>query len=260
MAIDVHKQIPHILHHYPLRAFNALVEFCYPSRCAVCDRDCQANQPLCDNCESELVHLESAPACSGCGAPLPDEANCPRCDGAGLKPLAKVLRLGVFDGPLKTLIHQMKYHGQWALAERLAERLMESAAVRTLLAESDLLVPVPLHWWRQTRRGYNQALVLARRLGRLADRPVALPIRRVRNTETQTHLSATARQANLRGAFALVRPYQVAGRRIVLIDDVMTTGATLRAVGRLLRRAKPAGLSALVIAAADPKGRDFETV
>jgi ComF family protein len=173
------------------------------------------------------------------------------------------VRLGVFRDPIRQMIHRMKYHRRWSLAEYLAERFGEQAHVRRMLEATDCLVPVPLHRLRQMSRGYNQADVLAAALAKaVKPRPrIARPVVRLRHTETQTHLHSRAqREANLRDAFALIRPQVVHGRHVIVVDDVMTTGATLRAFARALRPARPASLSAIVIAIADPKGSDFQKI
>ena len=191
--------------------------------------------------------------------PLADpEDPCPYCLGKGMRPFDRIARLGVFRDPIKHLIHRLKYHRRWPLAEYCAGRLREREPVKQLLADADCLVPVPLHRLRQISRGYNQADVLARAL---ASRPlrVVRPLVRLRHTETQTHLHSRAhREANLRDVFGLIDPAAVRGKRVVVVDDVLTTGATLRAVGRALRPARPASLCAIVIAIADPKGSDFQ--
>jgi ComF family protein len=157
----------------------------------------------------------------------------------------------------------MKYERRWALGEKLADRLTQRMDVRTLLAQSHVLIPVPLHRHRQRSRGYNQADVIAKRI---ADCPgpklgVAYPAERVGNTETQTHLhSKTERFENLRHAFELIDPSAVEGRHLVIVDDVLTTGATLVSFARILKPAKPASISAIVLAVADPKGRAFEVI
>lgn len=143
----------------------------------------------------------------------------------------------------------------------LADRLLEQERVKGLMSETQVIVPVPLHRLRQVARGYNQAEVTARRLARRCRLPVARPVIRLRNTESQTNMtSAAQREENMRDAFALVDPKPVRGRHVVVVDDVMTTGATLRAVARALRPAKPASLCAVVLAVADPKGRDFKAI
>jgi ComF family protein len=153
------------------------------------------------------------------------------------------------------MIHHLKYHRRWGIGEELAMRLLEREAVKALLQETQVLVPVPLHWRRQLTRGYNQAEVIARRLGTACKIPIARPVRRVRNTETQTHMHSLARRTeNLREAFALVDGRAVAGKHVAIVDDVWTTGATLQAMARVLKKAKPASLSAVVVATANPRG------
>ena len=127
------------------------------------------------------------------------------------------------------------------------------------MPESDVVVPVPLHRLRQIGRGYNQAEVVARRLASRCRKKLARPVVRLRNTESQTNMpSATQREQNMRDAFALLEDRHVRGKHVVVVDDVMTTGATLRAVAQALRPARPASLCAVVLAVADPKGRDFK--
>src|SRR5436309_227133 len=135
-----------------------VVDFCYPGRCAACDADCAAPASLCPECSDQLTALERAPACGRCAMPLAElDDPCPYCMGRGRRPYDRIVRLGTFDDPLKHLVHQMKYHRRWPLAEFLAARLLEQERVKALLTETDCLLPVPLHRLRQTQRGYNQA-------------------------------------------------------------------------------------------------------
>jgi ComF family protein len=169
--------------------------------------------------------------------------------------LERVVRLTSYHDPVRLMIRNLKYHRAWGLGEELAARLFARENVKTVLQETQVLVAVPLHWRRQFLRGYNQAGVIARCLGRACGIPVARPVRRVRNTETQTHLHSHAkREKNLREAFALVDGRALAGRHVTIVDDVWTTGATMQAMARVLKAARPASLSAIVVAAADPRG------
>jgi predicted amidophosphoribosyltransferase len=229
---------------------------------------------------------------------LPD-APCAQCLDSGLPPFDRIASLGVLEGPLKSAVHRAKYEHRWPLAERLADRLLERPDVKLILEEAEVLVPVPLHRKRQRERGYNQAEVIARRLcskfnvfhsparkggdrsanhaaSLLDPRPsglgyqrfvtsnrltVARAAIRVRPTETQTHLHTRAgRIENLKGAFVMENADAIADKQIVLIDDVLTTGATLVSLARVLKPAKPASICAIVLAVADPKGRAFEMI
>lgn len=239
-----------------------VLDFCYPCICAHCNKTCEGGEFLCEGCLKELVALEQNPACEGCGAPLASRGMpCPFCQDKGIRNYRCVLRLATFDEPLKGLIHQMKYHRQWGLAAQLAGRLLARQPVRELLAEVDVLVPVPLHFLRQFARGYNQTALLARCASKASGRPVVRALTRVRHTESQTHMHSRKRRFdNLRNAFKLTPDTAIRGKRVLVIDDVMTTGATLKEVARALRPAKPAALSALVLAVADPKHRGFRSV
>ena len=236
-------------------------ELFYPSRCAICDATCESRDGLCSTCNDQLMALAGA-ACDRCALPLSQVgAPCPWCKGKGRYPFTRFARLGVFEDPLKTLIHHMKYHRRWAVAEMLAERLLKCDSIKQVLADADCLLPVPLHFRRQFARGYNQAHVLAKRIGRGCGIPVVRSAIRIRNTKTQTEIrSQKDRHENVRDAFTLVNPREIEGKNVVVVDDVMTSGATLQAVGRALLPAKPASLSGIVVAVADPRGRHFEMI
>lgn len=237
------------------RLLSDLLEFCYPATCSGCRAPCPAAGFLCDECESSLQQLEAEPACPCCAMPLSVEGSpCPQCRGKGVPHYEKIVALGCFAPPLSELIHHMKYHGRWPLAEHLASRLLKQDCARALLAQADVLIPVPLHRLRQMLRGYNQAEVIASRLAQSGRLRVIQPVVRTRYTAAQTQQHSRIRRfGNLRKAFRLKDPQAIRGQRVLVIDDVMTTGATLQTLARVLRPAKPAQLSALVIAAADPR-------
>ena len=215
----------------------------------------------------ELAEHSAISACGACGRPVGTSgANgkpgaCPWCDGRGVGRVKAVARLGPMVPPLRELIHLIKFHGRWELADWLGRQLAQQQAVRDVLSHADALVPVPLHTVRQTYRGYNQSMLIARRLRQISGLPIIAPAVRARSTVAQTSLtSVVARQRNLRDAFVLLEPSLVSGRRLVLVDDVMTTGATLRSLAWTLWPARPAGLSAVVAAIADARGRGFDVV
>ncbi len=241
---------------------STIAEFCYPSICCVCDRAAPPGWRWCDACESELAKLQFAPACDVCAMPLSEHlAPCPYCQGNGLRPFDRIARLGIYASPLKDLILRVKYHNDWPLAERLADRLAGQDSVRAILDDTDVLLPVPLYWTRQAKRGFNQAETIAKRLARYSTAKARQSVIRIRNTPTQTMLHKRAqRLENLRNAFGTIHPAQIEGKRITLVDDVITTAATLQTLAREVRGHQPASIKVIVVAIADPKGRAFETI
>jgi ComF family protein len=240
------------------RLLGDVIDVCLPGRCAVCRTEC-GSESICQECADQLREMENAPMCSACAKPVAFAgADCPFCNDRGMRNYDRVVALSRFADPMAGLIKRIKYQGYWPLAEVLAERCWQSPRVRTVLADADGLLPVPLHRWRQFRRGFNQAAILAKRLSRLSGIPLIDAVRRRRNTPTQTHLHSRAKRfANLQDAFELLDPRPLHDRNIVVIDDVTTTGATLQTLARALKPARPKKLSAIVIAVSDPKGRDF---
>jgi ComF family protein len=224
-----------------------LLDVLLPSPCAVCDAF--AERPLtagvCSACWGSIDYLDG-PACPLCGLPHPpieaaDLAGRP-CGGCRVRrpPFDAAASMGWYRGALRSMLRLLKYRDRPELARPLAERARVFLAARPGgFPEVDLVVPVPLPLLRRLRRGYNQAAEVARELARLAGRPVACGAlgRRLRG-RPQAGLAAARRAANVRGAFRARRPGRVAGRAVLLVDDVWTTGATLRECARVLRRAR----------------------
>jgi ComF family protein len=194
--------------------------------------------PVCASCWASIPTLPG-PFCRTCGDPLPSWrvisaalARCPRCRRRpGL--IASARTAGDYDGALRDIIHAFKYDGRRGLARPLGAMMREAGA--ELLRDADVVVPVPLHPWRRLRRGFNQAEDLARRL----DVPVLPALIRVRPTAPQMGLTAAARRRNVRGAFRVSpirwrRRQRLEGAKVVLVDDVRTTGATLEACAAAL--------------------------
>jgi ComF family protein len=241
---------------------KAAIDFAIPNSCTACKESSESAEPLCDTCFARLAALRDAPSCPRCAAPLVyANAPCAHCVNRGIRPFDRIVAIGLFDEPIRSMIHDIKYHQCWPMAEYLADLLIETERAKSLLTETNLIIPIPLHPLRQLTRGYNQAQLIATRVHHRCQVDQVNALARVLNTETQTHMtSATRRVKNLKDAFALRSPSAVRGKHVVLIDDVMTVGATLGSAARTLRPAKPASISAMVLAVADPRGRKFESV
>ena len=198
------------------------------------------------------IHFLSAPYCARCGLPfdLPTEPDtvCAACDAA--PPLYDRARAAFAYGDRsKGLILGFKHGDRTDLAPFLSDLLARAAG--PLLADADMLAPVPLHRMRLIRRRFNQSALLAAGLRRRTDAAfVPDLLRRVRATPSQGHLSRMARRRNVRGAFAVRDRYRpaLAGRRVLLVDDVFTTGATVEECARVLRRAGAAAVDVATVA------------
>jgi len=224
---------------------GALAEFFFPSRCLVCGRD--GPETLCARCRSDVRLLEE-PLCERCGSPLADgEARqCAQCASAP-PAFTKARGAAIYEGTLRTALRNFKYKGKRRLAEPLAGILLEALRGGRLFGEVDCLVPIPLHRDRERSRGYNQALLLAEVLGRALGVPVEPgALARTRPTRSQSRLSREERAENMAGAFAA--PREMTGRAVLLVDDVMTTGATFSEAARVLARAGARDVCGLCVA------------
>jgi ComF family protein len=203
----------------------------WPARCLLCG---EAGEDACDLCRACAATLPwNRIACGRCALPLPAPGTCGRCLRRP-PPLAAVQAACRYGFPLDRLLPRFKFHQDLAAGRLLAQLMAEACAP---LPRPDALIPIPLHRTRLRQRGYDQALELARPLARA----LSLPVRddtllRVRATLPQSELDAIARRRNLRDAFG-VRSGGVLPKHVVLVDDVMTTGATLHAAAKALLRA-----------------------
>ncbi|MFY2762630.1 ComF family protein [Arenimonas sp. MALMAid1274] len=216
-----------------------------PARCLVCSEYGENDQDLCGACRATLPW--SPRACGRCALPLPAEGACPRCLRDPL-PFAGCHAALVYGFPVDRLLPRFKFHADLAAGRLLSQLMFEGLRHA---ARPQALVPVPLHPSRLRQRGYDQALELARPLSRALALPlVADRLRRVRVTAAQSELDARARRHNVRSAFS-VTPGALPAH-VALVDDVMTTGATLAECAQALRRAGVARVDAWVLARALP--------
>ncbi|WP_447974097.1 phosphoribosyltransferase family protein [Nitrospira sp. Kam-Ns4a] len=196
---------------------------------------------FCQPCWSGVEPLRG-PGCPRCGRPFPSPVAltyspahlCGPCR-TSRPAFTQAQSLYAYAPPLREALHLLKYHRKVALADALGD-LMRAAFVPPL--DLDVIVPVPLHAARLREREFNQSLLLADRLNRRLGLPLSYRnLIRLRETPPQTELSRSARRKNLRRAFAVQQPEELAGKRVLLVDDVMTTGTTVNECAKALRKA-----------------------
>jgi ComF family protein len=211
----------------------ALRDFAFPPVCVGCNEQETGGGLVCESC---LARLEQHA--------LPIAAT-------GRDALSHVRSLGPYAPPFSTLVHELKYRNRRSLAAVLGESLAGLLMSDGVLRGADVLAPIPLHPARLRERGYNQSQLLAEQVARPTRRDWADVLRRVKNTRAQVKIEdSDARRKNLEGAFALRPGTSVVDRKVILIDDVSTTGATLDSAAKTLQAAGAFRVYALVVARA----------
>jgi ComF family protein len=208
---------------------------------------------VCPSCLSKPKPLDAEFFCSQCRAPfrnrfpLDEDGRCALCR-RGLRGFDAAYSFGFYEDELRELIHIFNYGRVQTLAKPLG-RLLASALPRE--QAFDVIVPMPLHWRKRLQRGFNQAVLLAREIARRTHTPLSHALRRVRQTAAQAGLTNAKRRQNVSGAFRATRRAALAGKRVLLIDDVLTTGAMGASCARALRRAGASEVTLLTVARAD---------
>jgi ComF family protein len=239
---------------WPVRLVESFLGLFIPAACASCSGPLRGGPEdrLCGQCTGAIERLLE-PWCSVCGVPFQDRRSsygagaCEACRGGRNFRVARAY--GAFDGLLRELITRFKYGGERRLAAPLGHLLQVAAQQHLTLQDYDLVVPVPLHRERLRERGFNQGFLLARPLARAGRIPIVHALERTVNTKAQVGLSGPARRVNVRDAFAVVpkRREAVARRTVLLVDDVMTTGATAEDCARALKAAGAKEVDVIVL-------------
>ncbi len=234
--------LPKLLNSF-LELKDDFLDFVYPQHCAICKKHLNREEKdVCDACWNSLVTLPD-PFCPYCRSFYePGTTECCFCQSVngtiGDRRIFMVRSLGRFDDYYKELIHRFKYAKKIPLGRRLGQRLGETINGNSDFLESDFLIPVPLHKSRYRERGFNQSEVVAEEISKITGVSVLKDVlKRKKNTKDQTNLSPQQREENVRGAFVVTAPEMINAKSIILVDDVITTGATLSECARMLKQA-----------------------
>jgi ComF family protein len=219
---------------------SGIVSLLYPTCCCACRRPAEGIDMLCPRCADEVPRIRP-PFCNKCSQPfagaITDAFTCANCEGRVLHFDAAVSCYRS-QGAVRKVIHDFKYGRQLRLRYLAGRWLTETMQDPRLAGRRfDCVVPVPLHPARKRERGFNQAELLAIELNRHRGIELQDLLQRIRYTTTQTQFDRTARMENLKGAFRLRRGCDVQGLRVLLVDDVLTTGSTLSECASVLKKA-----------------------
>ena len=221
-----------------LAAFvETMVDTIYPPHCLACGISCgRSDLHLCGACDAGLERITSN-TCTKCGHQLAESFHSgPRCRACGGRALffARAVAPCRYEGNAREMILSLKLGKRQMFAQPLSRLLIDRLDETGLARQADAVVPVPLHWARGLRRGFNQSAMIARNVARHLHLPLLDTLRRTNAVASQTFVSARKRMEQLRGAFRVEGPGAVSGKTLLLIDDVMTTGATAAECSRVL--------------------------
>ena len=232
-------------------------DFAYPPVCRLCTAElppvatAPATSPFCDACRKNLL-MTRGPACVRCGASigpyLDPQAPCSFCRDERFA-FERVIRLGVYDGALRTACLRSKDRGAEPLAAGMADLVWECESETLQQARADVVIPVPQHWFRRIYHPHHAAETLACAWGARLQLPVATHIlRKCRWTRPQARLTPSERRVNLRNAFQAASSAGLSGAAVLLADDVMTTGTTAHETAKILTQAGAARVVVAVVA------------
>lgn len=234
---------------------GSMLDVVYPPRCRACGVWGRlGHAEVCDGCACRLAEQFGSPCCPRCGGRVGSfaliEGRCQECrDLSGA--VVQTARVGPYEGLLRDLVLAFKFRGSEGLAPVLSEWMAAAIRSHDWLGQVEAVTFVPAHWRRQWWRSVHPARSLAAQAALDLAKPFVPVLRRVHARSRQVGLSYAARQANVRGAFAMARGVRLTGARLLLVDDVRTTGATLEECARVLRRGGASAVYAAVVCKAD---------
>ncbi|OVE77169.1 hypothetical protein BVX99_03345 [bacterium F16] len=228
---------------------SKLLNIVFPDMCPLCsERQPEDGKPICSTCFSDLSIIHGR-TCTKCGGPLLTEhARCRECTDSPRVWWQSAVSAFCFDGLSREAVHRFKYHGDVSLIPFLSDACISAWNERCPDKTVDCIVPVPLHWLRKLRRGYNQSEMICTEISQALSAPMIRAVKRVRWTPPQAQLSKSKRQNNLKNAFLVSNQERIRGKSLLLVDDVMTTGSTLNECSRQLVKAGAAEVNILTIA------------
>lgn len=240
------------------RLLRPVAEMFFPPACAACGNEGELLHGICANCWSGLAFIPT-PQCARCGRHIPSEAidgelpdyTCGQCRVRSRIPWIRLRSLFRYQTPLREIIHQFKFYGLESIGVELAERFAPHVVELAVMQDYDAVVPVPTHPWRLLERGFNPAAAFAHAAARALEIPcLEGGLRKLRQTPPQSRLDSDDRRRNLRDVFA-ARAELVKGKRLLLVDDVITTGATVDECARALGRGGAREVGVITLARAD---------
>jgi ComF family protein len=222
---------------------DAVLDLFYPRYCLVCfiSLNNTANKALCSGCRNKIEFINQATSCLKCGIGLgpyvQPETLCRECFYHPQR-FNRVFAVGRYENVLKELIHQFKYAKEKVLLDDLSSLLIDKYFKISSLSETiEMIIPTPIYYKKLKERGFNQSELLAERLSDVSGIPLEINnLVKVRETPDQASLDKRARQHNLADAFSIKIPERIKGKNILLIDDVLTTGATASEISRVLKK------------------------
>jgi ComF family protein len=232
-----------------------LLTLVFPEDCRVCETPLTtiSRIPVCSTCLRSPEPLRADAFCEACRTPFADDSSldanglCAVCRSE-LPKFDSAYSFGAYDGVLRKLIHLFKYGKVETLAQPLGQLLVQALPLEERF---EVVIAMPMHPWKKWQRGFNQSELLAEPVARRLGLKLCRNLRRSRVTKPQAGLNEAERRENLKDSFVVKRPEEVAGKRVLLVDDVFTTGATLRAAGKALKSANVRRVSALTLARVD---------